>query len=35
VRNFMDGAPSIEAAIRSYVAEVKSRRFPDDAVHGY
>jgi len=35
VRNFMDGAPSVEAAIRSYVAEVKSRRFPDDAVHGY
>ncbi len=34
VRNFMDGAPSIEAAIRSYVAEVKARRFPDDS-HGY
>jgi len=35
VRNFMDGAPSIEAAIRSCVAEVKARRFPDDAIHGY
>jgi 3-methyl-2-oxobutanoate hydroxymethyltransferase len=35
VRNFMDGAPSIEAAVRSFVAEVKARRFPDDAVHGY
>jgi 3-methyl-2-oxobutanoate hydroxymethyltransferase len=35
VGNFMDGAPSIEAAIRRYVADVKARRFPDDAVHGY
>jgi len=35
VRNFMDGAPSIEAAIRSYVAEVKARRFPDDGIHGH
>jgi 3-methyl-2-oxobutanoate hydroxymethyltransferase len=35
VRNFMDGAPSIEAAVRGFVAEVKARRFPDDAVHGY
>ena len=35
VRNFMDGAPSIEAAIQNYVAEVKARRFPDDAIHGY
>jgi 3-methyl-2-oxobutanoate hydroxymethyltransferase len=35
VRNFMDGAPSIEAALRQYVSDVKARRFPDDALHGY
>jgi 3-methyl-2-oxobutanoate hydroxymethyltransferase len=35
VRNFMDGAPSIEAALRQYVSDVKARRFPDDAIHGY
>ena len=35
VRNFMSGAASVEAAIASYVAEVKARRFPDDALHGY
>jgi 3-methyl-2-oxobutanoate hydroxymethyltransferase len=35
LRNFMEGAPSIEAAIRLYVSEVKARRFPDDAIHGY
>ena len=35
VRNFMDGAPGIEAAVRSFVADVKSRRFPDDTLHGY
>jgi len=35
VRNFMEGAPSIEAAIARYVADVKSRTFPDDALHGY
>ena len=35
VRNFMDGSPSIEAAIRAYVAAVKDRSFPDPAVHGY
>jgi len=35
VRNFMDGAPSIEAALRQYVADVKARRFPDDSIHGY
>jgi 3-methyl-2-oxobutanoate hydroxymethyltransferase len=28
VRNFMDGAPSIRAAIEAYVAAVKSRAFP-------
>ncbi|MBC7955862.1 MAG: 3-methyl-2-oxobutanoate hydroxymethyltransferase [Cytophagales bacterium] len=35
VRNFMEGAPSVEAAIARYVAEVKARNFPDDALHGY
>ena len=35
VRDFASGAASVEAAIRTYVADVKSRRFPDDAVHGY
>jgi len=35
VRNFMDGAPGIESAVRSFVADVKSRRFPDDTLHGY
>jgi 3-methyl-2-oxobutanoate hydroxymethyltransferase len=35
VRNFMDGAPSIDAAVRRYVADVKARSFPDDATHGY
>jgi 3-methyl-2-oxobutanoate hydroxymethyltransferase len=35
LRNFMEGAASIDAAIRSYVSEVKARRFPDDALHGY
>jgi 3-methyl-2-oxobutanoate hydroxymethyltransferase len=35
VRNFMQGAPSIEAAVGTYVADVKARRFPDPAIHGY
>ena len=35
VRNFMEGAVSVEAAVRQYVSDVKARRFPDDAVHGY
>lgn len=35
VRNFMQGAASIEAAIGTYVADVKARRFPDPALHGY
>ena len=35
VRNFMDGAPSVEAALKRYVDDVKARRFPDEAVHGY
>ncbi len=35
VRNFMQGAPSIEAAVGTFVADVKARRFPDPALHGY
>jgi len=35
VRNFMEGQPSIEAAVRRFVADVKARSFPDDALHGY
>ncbi len=35
VRNFMEGAPSISAAVKRYVADVKARRFPDDTLHGY
>lgn len=35
VRNFMEGAPSIAAAVERYVADVKARRFPDDALHAY
>jgi 3-methyl-2-oxobutanoate hydroxymethyltransferase len=35
VRNFLDGSAGIEAAVRQYVADVKSGRFPDDAIHGF
>lgn len=35
VRNFLDGAPSVDEAVRRFVGDVKARRFPDDAVHGY
>jgi len=35
VRNFMQGAPSIEAAVSTFVADVKARRFPDPALHAY
>lgn len=35
VRNFMQGAPSIEAAVTTFVADVKARRFPDPALHAY
>ena len=35
VRDFMKGAPSIEAAVATFVADVKARRFPDPALHGY
>jgi 3-methyl-2-oxobutanoate hydroxymethyltransferase len=35
VRNFMEGAPSVQVAFERYVADVKARSFPDDALHGY
>ncbi len=35
VRDFMQGAASIEAAVASYVADVKAGRFPDPALHAY
>jgi 3-methyl-2-oxobutanoate hydroxymethyltransferase len=35
VRNFMENVPSIEAAIRLYVSEVKAGRFPDAKAHSY
>ena len=35
VRDFMQGSASVDAAIRTYVADVKARRFPDPVLHGY
>ncbi len=35
VRDFMEGAASIADAARRYVADVKARRFPDDAQHSH
>jgi 3-methyl-2-oxobutanoate hydroxymethyltransferase len=35
VRNFMEGSASIELAVRQYVTDVKSGRFPDDKIHGF
>ena len=35
VRNFMGDGGSVEAAIGSYIADVKSGRFPDATLHGY
>jgi 3-methyl-2-oxobutanoate hydroxymethyltransferase len=35
VRNFLEGGADIPSAIRQYVADVKSGKFPDDAVHGF
>jgi 3-methyl-2-oxobutanoate hydroxymethyltransferase len=35
VRNFMEGSPSIEGAVRRYVAAVKDGSFPDEALHAY
>jgi 3-methyl-2-oxobutanoate hydroxymethyltransferase len=35
VRNFMEGAGSIEQAVRQYVADVRAGRFPDEKLHGF
>ena len=35
VRNFLEGASSVEEAIRRYVAAVKDGSFPDESLHGY
>lgn len=35
VRNFLDGAGSVAEAVRTYVRDVKSGAFPDEALHGY
>lgn len=35
VRNFMNGADSVESAIRNYVAAVKDGSFPDPVANGY
>jgi 3-methyl-2-oxobutanoate hydroxymethyltransferase len=35
VRNFMAGSATVQAAVQSYVADVKAGRFPVDALHGY
>lgn len=35
VRNFVDGETSIEGAVRRFVVDVRERRFPDPALHGY
>lgn len=35
VKNFMQGQASIDEAIATYVADVKAKRFPDNALHGY
>jgi 3-methyl-2-oxobutanoate hydroxymethyltransferase len=35
VRNFAESGVDVDAAVRLYVSEVKSGRFPDDALHGY
>ncbi len=35
VRDFMQGAASIDDAARRYVADVKARRYPDDSLHSH
>ena len=35
VRDFTEGSASIQAAVRRYVEDVKSGKFPDDTAHGY
>ena len=35
VRNFMQGAASVAAAVSAYVQAVKTGAFPDETIHGY
>ena len=35
VKNFMQGASSVQDAVRRYVAEVKGGTFPDEALHAF
>jgi 3-methyl-2-oxobutanoate hydroxymethyltransferase len=35
IRNFLDGSSGVEAAVRQYVTDVKSGKFPDDAIHSF
>jgi 3-methyl-2-oxobutanoate hydroxymethyltransferase len=35
VKNFMHGAASVDVAIANYVSDVKAKKFPDNALHGY
>jgi len=35
VKNFMQGAASVQDAVRRYVSEVKAQTFPQDDLHGY
>jgi len=35
VKNFMQGASSVQDAVRRYVSEVKAQTFPQDDLHGY
>ncbi len=35
VKNFLDGQPSVAAALQAYVRAVKDGSFPDNVLHGY
>jgi len=35
VKNFMQGASSVQDAVRRYVSEVKAQTFPQDDLHGF
>jgi 3-methyl-2-oxobutanoate hydroxymethyltransferase len=35
VRDFMQGAASVQQAVQNYVEAVKMRTFPNEALHGY
>lgn len=35
VKNFMQAQAGIDEAVAAYVADVKAKRFPDNALHGY